>query len=195
MQRCQRPAVLFLLLPLFIFCSCSSRWNTQEATLDGAIVIELSDHWQTQQGNESRIDASFDEGEVILAIYPVEGTLDEAVDNLMDAGAYFLTGKSSHGDFSGEYFCLVKGCSLSSAQPNGEETTSQDNAEQVQAEQVQAEQVQCCAVYLFLFQYEDRVYCGEIYAPGGVVNQEEAQAEFDKLLEPGYIVLDTMKKQ
>jgi len=186
---------LFLLLPFWLFYGCSSGWNRPEATLDDAITIELSDRWQVQQGNESRIDACFKEGEVILAIYPLEGTLDETVDSLLDAGAYFLTGKSRHGDFSGECFCLVGDCLLSSSQSNGDKATSQDNAEQVQAEQVQVEQVQCCAIYLFLFQCDDTVYCAEIYAPGGVVSREETQAEFDKLIEPGYIVLNTMKKK
>ena len=185
MRRCRKLAFLFLLLPFLLFYGCSSRWNTPEATLDDAITIELSDRWQVQQGNESRIDACFKEGEVIAAIYPVEGTLDEAIDNLLDAGAYFLTGKSSHGDFSGEYFCLVGDCLLSSSQLNVQEANSLNNSAPASY----------CAVYLFLFQSEDRAYCAELLAHSGGLTEEEAQAEFDKLIEPGYIVLDTMKKK
>ena len=171
-----------VILALIFLTACSPLGGPGEVTSDGGITLNFPRHWSLQEKPSSRIDASLREGEIVLALYPLQTSLEVAVNDLLDAGGYFWSGKADHGQLSGYAFRSLRRCCISSSPHSGDKASRKDN---------QPRTLYCCQ-YQFLFQHQDTAYIAELAAHIDADEEGEAKGNFEELLAPGFEVLETL---
>jgi len=171
-----------IILALIFLTACGSLGGPGEVTTAGGITLNFPRHWSLQEEPSCRIDASLREGEIVLALYPLQTPLEVAVNGLLDARGYFWNGKADHGQICGYAFRSLGRCCISSCQYGGDRASQKD---------YQAHTLYCCQ-YQFLFQHQDTVYIAELVAYIDAVDEGEAKGYFEGLLAPGFEVLETL---
>jgi len=145
------------------------------------ISLDFPIDWDLSEDYSQRLDACFREGELVIALFPLAVTTEEANNYLLDEGGYFWNGKATYGQFEGRTFYFIGYCH--------EDRYSKERVED--GAQQEEKKLLCCR-YLFIFQSENKAYQVEILARTDIDSLAEVQANFEEILAPGLEVLGTL---